>query len=76
MALNRPLNLSIKNLLVLSLNLVSPTLKLIPACVFKSVRNELIMMLAYVDDILLTSSNAKFLDKSILTLHKKFALKF
>lgn len=34
------------------------------------------MMLAYVDDILLTSSNAKFLDKSILTLHKKFALKF
>lgn len=40
------------------------------------VDNELTMMLIYVDDILLTRSNVKFLDQIVSNLNDKFAFKF
>lgn len=43
---------------------------------FRIVRDELTIMLVYVDDILLVKSNDKFRDKLVLALNKKFSLKF
>lgn len=42
----------------------------------RKARSDLIEVLIYVNDILLTSSNEKFLDELVSTLNNKFALKF
>lgn len=45
-----------------------------PNMFFKKVRSKLAMMLIYIDGILLTGSNDKFLYELVLSFNKKFSL--